>query len=97
MDYPNAMAMNSNLDANASHLSKAEKDLENALRPDLFDSFAGQKQVVDNLRVFVKAAAQRGEALDHTLLHGPIPCCTALRAWARQRFRTSSRMSWAWA
>ena len=71
MDYPNAMAMNSNLDANASHLSKAEKDLENALRPDLFDSFAGQKQVVDNLRVFVKAAAQRGEALDHTLLHGP--------------------------
>ena len=63
--------MNSNLDANASHLSKAEKDLENALRPDMFDSFAGQKQVVDNLRVFVKAAAQRGEALDHTLLYGP--------------------------
>jgi len=65
------MAMNSNLDANASHLSKAEKDLENALRPDMFESFAGQKQVVDNLRIFVKAAAQRGEALDHTLLHGP--------------------------
>ena len=63
--------MNSNLDANASHLSKAEKDLENALRPDMFESFAGQQQVVDNLRVFVKAAAQRGEALDHTLLHGP--------------------------
>ena len=63
--------MNSNLDANASHLSKAEKDLENALRPDMFESFAGQKQVVDNLRVFVKAAAQRGEALDHTLLYGP--------------------------
>jgi Holliday junction DNA helicase RuvB len=63
--------MNSNLDANASHLSKAEKDLENALRPDMFESFSGQKQVVDNLRVFVKAAAQRGEALDHTLLHGP--------------------------
>ena len=37
----------------------------------MFDSFAGQKQVVDNLRVFVKAAAQRGEALDHTLLYGP--------------------------
>ena len=63
--------MNSNLDANGSHLTKAEKDLENALRPDMFESFAGQKQVVDNLRVFVKAAAQRGEALDHTLLHGP--------------------------
>ena len=63
--------MNSNLDANASHLSKAERDLENALRPDMFESFAGQQNVVDNLRVFVKAAAQRGEALDHTLLYGP--------------------------
>jgi len=63
--------MNSNLDANGNHLSKAERDLENVLRPDEFSSFAGQKQVVDNLRVFVQAAAQRGEALDHTLLHGP--------------------------
>ena len=56
---PQKKTMNSNLDANGSHLSKAEKDLENALRPDMFESFAGQKQVVDNLRVFVKAAAQR--------------------------------------
>jgi Holliday junction DNA helicase RuvB len=63
--------MNSNLDANGSHLSKAEKDLENVLRPDAFSSFAGQEKVVDNLRIFVKAAAQRGEALDHTLLYGP--------------------------
>lgn len=63
--------MNDNLDATGSQLSKAEKDLENVLRPDAFDSFAGQKQVVDNLRIFVQAAAQRGEALDHTLLHGP--------------------------
>lgn len=65
------IVMNSNLDANGSHLSKAEKDLENVLRPDAFSSFAGQEKVVENLRVFVKAAAQRGEALDHTLLHGP--------------------------
>ena len=64
-------AMNSNLDATGSHLSKAEKDLENVLRPDAFSSFAGQEKVVENLRVFVKAAAQRGEALDHTLLYGP--------------------------
>ena len=64
-------SMNSNLDANGNNLSKAERDLENVLRPDAFTSFAGQKQVVDNLRVFVQAAAQRGEALDHTLLHGP--------------------------
>ena len=63
--------MNSNLDASGSHLSKAEKDLENVLRPDAFSSFAGQEKVVENLRVFVKAAAQRGEALDHTLLYGP--------------------------
>ena len=63
--------MNNNLDANGSHLSKAERDIENVLRPDAFSSFAGQKKVVDNLRVFVQAAAQRGEALDHTLLHGP--------------------------
>jgi Holliday junction DNA helicase, RuvB subunit len=63
--------MNNNLDANGTHLSKAEKELEKVLRPDAFSSFAGQKQVVDNLRVFVKAAAQRGEALDHCLLHGP--------------------------
>ena len=41
------------------------------LRPDAFGSFAGQEQVVANLRVFVKAAAQRGESLDHVLLHGP--------------------------
>ena len=68
---PQKKTMNSNLDANGSHLSKAEKDLENALRPDMFESFAGQKQVVDNLRVFVKAAVKRGEALDHTLLYGP--------------------------
>ncbi|MBR4391522.1 MAG: Holliday junction branch migration DNA helicase RuvB [Bacteroidales bacterium] len=63
--------MNNNLDPTGSHLSKAEKDLENVLRPDAFSSFAGQEKVVENLRVFVKAAAQRGEALDHTLLYGP--------------------------
>ena len=63
--------MNSNLDPNGSHLSKAEKDLENVLRPDAFSSFAGQDNVVKNLRVFVQAAVQRGEALDHTLLYGP--------------------------
>lgn len=63
--------MNENLDAQGTKLSKAEKELENVLRPDAFSSFAGQEQVVDNLRIFVKAAVQRGEALDHVLLHGP--------------------------
>lgn len=63
--------MNENLDAQGNKLSKAEKELENVLRPDAFSSFAGQDQVVENLRIFVKAAVQRGEALDHVLLHGP--------------------------
>ncbi len=51
--------------------SKAEQEFENALRPLRFEDFKGQKNVVDNLRVFVEAARQRGEPLDHTLLHGP--------------------------
>ena len=79
--------MNSNLDPSGSHLSKVEKDLENVLRPDAFSSFAGQEKVVENLRVFVRAAAQRGEALDHPLLYG--------RDWAKPRYRTSLLTSWA--
>ena len=51
--------------------SASDKDFENALRPLRFEDFSGQDQVVDNLRVFVRAAKLRGEALDHTLLHGP--------------------------
>ena len=63
--------MNENLDAYGTSMSKAEKEIEQVLRPDAFASFAGQEQVVANLRVFVQAAAQRGESLDHVLLHGP--------------------------
>jgi holliday junction DNA helicase RuvB len=63
--------MNENLDPYGNQLSKAEKEIEKVLRPDAFKSFAGQEKVVENLRIFVKAAAQRGEALDHVLLHGP--------------------------
>ncbi|MEP6928365.1 MAG: Holliday junction branch migration DNA helicase RuvB, partial [Flavobacterium sp.] len=48
-----------------------ELDLEKKLRPLSFDDFAGQDQVLENLKVFVAAANQRGEALDHTLFHGP--------------------------
>ncbi|MBO4590377.1 MAG: Holliday junction branch migration DNA helicase RuvB [Bacteroidaceae bacterium] len=48
-----------------------DKDYENALRPLSFDDFSGQTKVVSNLRIFVQAARQRGESLDHTLLHGP--------------------------
>jgi holliday junction DNA helicase RuvB len=63
--------MNENLDPFGSQLTKAEREIEKVLRPDAFSSFAGQEKVVDNLRIFVKAASQRGDALDHVLLHGP--------------------------
>ena len=49
----------------------SSSDFENALRPLHFQDFAGQSQVVQNLKVFVEAARYRGEPLDHTLLHGP--------------------------
>ncbi len=63
--------MNENLDASGQQLNGAERAYERALRPSLFDSFAGQFQVVENLKIFVEAAKQRKEALDHVLLHGP--------------------------
>ena len=63
--------MNENLDANNEKLTNTDKDYEKALRPVEFGDFSGQESVVDNLRVFVKAAKQREEALDHVLLHGP--------------------------
>jgi len=49
----------------------SDQDVEKALRPGEFDSFSGQEKIIENLRVFVAAARGRGEALDHTLLHGP--------------------------
>ena len=63
--------INPNLDPRGEGLSQGEKEIEKVLRPPDFDSFSGQKGVVDNLKIFVKAASQRGEALDHVLLHGP--------------------------
>jgi len=49
----------------------AEKEIEKALRPLTFDDFSGQQKIVDNIKIFVLAAKQRGESLDHVLLHGP--------------------------
>ncbi len=63
--------MNEALNPNTEKLSSAEKEFEKVLRPKHFDDFAGQRSVLDNLDVFVKAALQREEALDHVLLHGP--------------------------
>lgn len=63
--------MNENLDPSGKHFSKVEQDVDKALRPLSFDDFAGQEQVLENLRIFVQAANLREDALDHTLLHGP--------------------------
>ncbi len=51
--------------------TNTEKDLEKVLRPQAFDDFTGQDKIVENLLIFIAASKQRGEALDHVLLHGP--------------------------
>jgi Holliday junction DNA helicase RuvB len=63
--------MNENLDPTSNGYNSEELDLEKKLRPLSFDDFAGQDQILENLKVFVQAANQRNEALDHTLFHGP--------------------------
>ncbi|MEL1245693.1 Holliday junction branch migration DNA helicase RuvB [Flavobacterium sp. DGU11] len=63
--------MNENLDPTNTNYNAEELDLEKKLRPLSFDDFTGQDQVLENLLVFVQAANMRGEALDHTLFHGP--------------------------
>lgn len=63
--------MNENLDPTSNGYNAEELDLEKKLRPLSFDDFAGQDQVLENLKIFVQAANQRNEALDHTLFHGP--------------------------
>ncbi len=62
--------MNEFLNPNKKN-SFEEQDVEKKLRPLSFDDFAGQEQVLENLKIFVKAANLRNEALDHTLFHGP--------------------------
>jgi holliday junction DNA helicase RuvB len=52
-------------------VTNSDSELEKQLRPLSFGDFKGQKRITDNLSVFVTAAGQRGEALDHVLLHGP--------------------------
>lgn len=48
-----------------------DKDYEGVIRPQDFNEFSGQDKIIENLKIFVKAAKMRGEALDHLLLHGP--------------------------
>ena len=63
--------MNENLDPSLDNLSPIERDIEKVLRPQEFEDFTGQEKILENLKIFVKAAKLRGEALDHVLLHGP--------------------------
>ncbi|MBK9732299.1 MAG: Holliday junction branch migration DNA helicase RuvB [Chitinophagaceae bacterium] len=62
---------NPNLDPEEENLNSAELEVEKVLRPSVFAEFSGQPKIVENLKIFIEAAKQRGEALDHVLLHGP--------------------------
>jgi holliday junction DNA helicase RuvB len=63
--------MNENLNPQNTNYSNQELEVEKKLRPLSFEDFTGQDQALENLKVFVQAANNRGEALDHTLFHGP--------------------------
>lgn len=65
------MIDNENLNPNKENLQPKDQELENILRPQLLEDFSGQKELINNLHIFIKAAVQRGDALDHLLLHGP--------------------------
>src|SRR5579871_2017408 len=62
---------NANLNNEKELLTSADKEFENNIRPKEIEDFAGQSQIIDNLKIFIKSAKMRGEALDHILFHGP--------------------------
>lgn len=62
---------NPNLNSDKESLSSADVAFENSIRPSQINDFSGQDQIIENLRIFIKAAKIRGEALDHVLFHGP--------------------------
>jgi Holliday junction DNA helicase RuvB len=62
---------NPNLNTEKGSLTAADKEFENNIRPTEIEDFAGQGQIIENLKIFIKAAKLRGEALDHILFHGP--------------------------
>jgi len=63
--------MNENLDPTGKSFTDTDQEMERVLRPTEFTEFSGQEDIVENLKVFVKAARGRNESLDHVLLHGP--------------------------
>jgi Holliday junction DNA helicase RuvB len=62
---------NPNLNTDKDFLQPADKEFENNIRPKEIEDFSGQLQTIENLKIFIKAAKIRGEALDHILFHGP--------------------------
>src|ERR1700733_5238278 len=62
---------NLNLNTEKNDLTPLDKEFENNIRPAVIEEFSGQPQLIENLKVFIKAAKMRGEALDHVLFHGP--------------------------
>ena len=62
---------NPNINSNKEQLSSADAEFENNIRPAVINDFSGQPQIIENIRIFIKAAKIRGEALDHVLFHGP--------------------------
>jgi len=62
---------NPNLSSDKDNLTAADALFENTIRPAQIADFSGQDQIIENLRIFIKAAKIRGEALDHVLFHGP--------------------------
>src|SRR5436190_5592060 len=62
---------NPNLSGDKQDLTAIDKEFENNIRPAHIEEFAGQEQIIENLRIFIKAAKIRNEALDHVLFHGP--------------------------
>jgi len=62
---------NLNLNTDKNSLDTADKEFENSIRPSVIGDFSGQPQLIENLKIFIKAARMRGEALDHILFHGP--------------------------
>ncbi len=59
------------VDLRGNFYSDTDREFDKKLRPLRFNDFHGQKKIVNNLKVFVKAASMRKESLDHVLLHGP--------------------------
>jgi len=55
----------------APEVMSGESETENSLRPKTLDEYIGQQQAKENLKIYMKAAVQRGEPLDHLLLYGP--------------------------